>query len=92
MSAEFRGFIKEALLQILNSECRESLKNASICLAIIAAIEVPDGQWDQFLKLMADNATNENFQFRLASIQTLGFLSEFLEQYIDKQLNQEQIG
>ena len=45
---------------MLNSQDRDTLKNASICLAIIAAIEVPDGLWDQFLQLMQENSTNDN--------------------------------
>lgn len=81
-----RGFIKDALLQMLQSENRDTLKNASICLGIIAAIEVPDGLWDQFVDTMASNSTQENFQFRLAAIQTLGFMSEFLDQYFVKEL------
>ena len=53
---------------MLNSQDRETLKAASICLGIIAAIEVPDGLWDQFLQLMADNSTNDNIQYRYASV------------------------
>lgn len=45
---------------MLASTDRATLKNASIDLAIIAAIEVPDGHWDHFLQSMADNSTNEN--------------------------------
>ena len=55
-----RGYIKEALLQMLTSENRDTLKSASICLGIIAAIEVPDGHWDQFLQMMSEGATSEN--------------------------------
>ena len=57
---EMRGLIKDALLQMLTSENRETLKSASICLGMIAAIEVPDGNWDQFLQIMGDNAMSEN--------------------------------
>ena len=34
---------------MLGEENRDSIKNASICLGIIAAIEVPDGLWESFL-------------------------------------------
>ena len=68
------------------------MKNAGTCLAIVAAVEVPDGLWDQFLQSMADNATQETYQFRLASIQTLGFMSEFLETCVPKRLQAAQIG
>ena len=56
-----RGFIKEALLNLLQRENRDTLKNAGMCLGIIAAIEVPDGHWDHFLETMSENATQDNF-------------------------------
>ena len=74
---------------MLSSESKETLKNASICLAIIAAIEVPDGLWSDFLQQMSEHSTQENMQYRFASIQTLGFLSEFLDQYINKELTND---
>jgi len=43
---------------MLASEDRPTLKNASICLAIIAAVEVPDGLWDHFLEMMSENSTH----------------------------------
>ena len=87
-----RGFIKDALLAMLENQNHNTLKNASICLGIIAAIEVHDGHWNQFLQTMSENATSENLQFRRAVVQTLGFLSEFLDLNIDKDLSQDQIG
>ena len=74
-----RTNIKEALLHFLESQDMDTLKNVSICLGIIAAIEVPDGNWNDFLQYMSENATQEGSQFRFASIMTLGFLCEFLE-------------
>ena len=68
------------------------MKNMGTCLAILAVVEVPHGLWDNFLQSMAENATQENYQFRLASIQTLGFMSEFLEAYGVKHLQALQIG
>ena len=41
--------IKDALLQFLASEDRQTMKNAGTCLAIVAAVEVPDGLWEPFL-------------------------------------------
>jgi hypothetical protein len=29
------------------------VKNAGICLGILAAVEVPAGKWDEFLPMMA---------------------------------------
>ena len=59
-TVEMRGFIKQALLQMLASENRDTLKSASICLGIIAAFEVPDGHWNEFLQIMGENAMSEN--------------------------------
>ena len=59
MAEDMRGFIKEALFNLLQSQDRDTLKNASIALAIIAAIEVPDGLWDHFLNTMAENSTSD---------------------------------
>jgi len=55
---QLRGFIKDAFLTMLQSEDRATLKDASICLGIIAAVEVPDGHWDHFLTTMCENSTN----------------------------------
>ena len=87
-----RGHIKDALLGMLANENKDTLKNTSICLGTIAAIEVPDGHWNNFLQLMSDNSTQEIFQYRLASIQTLGFMTEFIDEYIGKELSVEQLG
>ncbi len=77
---------------MLQSEDRGSLKDASISLGIIAAIEVPDGKWDYFLETMSANSTSDAFQYRLASIQTMGMMSELLDEHFDKPLNYDQIG
>ena len=83
---QIRGFIKDALLTMLQNQDRNSLKNASISLGIIAAIEVPDGQWDQFLQTMAENSTAKEFHYRLAAVQTMGMMVEFLTDHFEKEL------
>jgi hypothetical protein len=55
------------------------VKDAGLCLAIIATVELPLGQWDDFLVMMASNATNESYNFRLAAVQTLGQTMEFID-------------
>ena len=55
-------------MSLLAKEDLGILKNASICIGIIAAIEVPDGLWPDFLQIMATNSTQPNLQYRLASI------------------------
>ena len=95
---DLSGQIKEALLTLLSNEDQANIKNAGICLAIIAAIEVPRNQWPSFLTMMKDNSTNDNYMWRLAAVQTLGFTCEFLEQIVEanpdvpRLLSLEQIG
>lgn len=48
------------------------VKDATICLGIVACVELPEGQWDDFLRMMAEQATSADYKFRLASVQTLG--------------------
>ena len=79
-----RGFIKEAFLNMLQHENKIVLQAASISLGVIAAIEVPEGHWDQFLEIMQSNSTAETYEHRLASVQTMGFMVEFLSDYIGK--------
>jgi hypothetical protein len=60
-------------------------------LAIVASVELPIGHWEDFLTVMASNSTNEERQYRLAAVQTLGQTMEFVEMY-EKKLNNTQIG
>jgi hypothetical protein len=76
-----RDQIKQALLTLLVHENPSVVKDAGICLGIIATVELPVGQWDEFLTMMANNATNEDYKFRLAAVQTLGQAMEFIDQY-----------
>ena len=41
---------------------------------------------------MASNSTSDNPEFRLAAVQSLGFLCEFLDLYFEKDLGIENIG
>lgn len=70
--------IKNMLLGLLGTSEKKSIKNAAICLAIIAAEEIPRGKWDSFLQTMSQNATNEVYSHRLAAVMAVGYLSEFL--------------
>jgi hypothetical protein len=53
---------------MLGSENDLNIKNASMCLAVIAKLEIPLGQWDEFLDIMSSNALNDNHSHRHASI------------------------
>lgn len=86
-----RQLIKEALLNQLGHDTDSVVKDAGMCLAIIAAVELPNNLWSEFLVMMANNSTNENQRFRLAAVQTLGQTMEFVEQY-DRRLDNNQVG
>lgn len=56
-------------------------------MAAIAAIEVPDGTWNDFMEGFAhSSAQRENESQRYAAILTLGFFSEFMQK-MNKSLN-----
>lgn len=76
-----RDHIKEAMLALIVHNNPTVVKDAGICLGIIATVELPAGHWDDFLTMMANNATNEDYKFRLAAVQTLGQTMEFIDQY-----------
>jgi importin subunit beta-1 len=76
---------------MLNLEDDENrIKNLSLCLAAIASVEVPLGYWNDFIQIFSDAtaATNSDL-IRFAAIQTLGYLSEFME---NKPLSFDQLG
>jgi hypothetical protein len=88
-SEELRSQIKEALLCELGSEDDNRIKNASLCLAMIGRVEIPLNLWDGFLEVMKTNATEStNIYHRLAAVQTLGYLSEFMG---DEHLKQQHV-
>ena len=62
------------------------MKCASTCISAIATQELPKGEWDDLIKILSENSANPDLNFRLASIQTLGFLCEDLD---PENLNQE---
>lgn len=51
------------------------MRAAATCVAAIAVIEIPPKQWD-ILSLLSNNAMLDDFNVRLASIMTLGFICE----------------
>lgn len=70
-----RQHIKEALLSMLGHQDHTIIRAAATCVAAIAVIEIPSKQWE-ILSLLSNNAMLDDFNVRLASIQTLGFICE----------------
>ena len=60
-----------------------------MCLAVLAFVELPQGLWPDFMTTMISNSSNANYYHRFAAIQTLGFLSEFME---GSPLDQDTVG
>ena len=60
----------------LGCEQEAQIKNAGLCLAALAFVELPKGQWPEFLHFMTQNSQNENYHHRLAVVMTLGIFSE----------------
>ena len=66
---ELRNNIKDALMSNLANENRQQVKSCSLSVATIAAIEVPDGKWDDFINLMEQQAMQEdNFNNRISAL------------------------
>lgn len=86
-----RQQIKEGLQAQLGSENELQIKNAGICLAVLAHIELPLNLWQDFLPSMVANSENPNYWHRFAAVQTLGFLAEFMEESPLNQTSTEQM-
>ena len=74
-----RANIKEALLSMLANTDFIVIKAAATCVAAIAVIELPAGQWPLFIETLTKNAESQDLNVRLASIQTLGFICEDID-------------
>lgn len=74
-----RQQIKEGLQAQLGSQNELQIKNAGLCIAVLAHIELPLNMWQDFLPSMVQNSENPNYWHRFAAVQTLGFLAEFME-------------
>lgn len=72
----------------MGTENESQIKNAGLCLAVIATQELPQDRWPEFLPRIVQNAQNENYFHRLASIQTVNQLAELIE---EDSLSEEQI-
>jgi len=87
LEAEYRGHIKEAVVSALNTDDSNIRRAVALCVASMAAIEIPRGEWQDLMGIMVATAQNENVNIRLSSLQTLGFLADELE---SKYFNEQQ--
>ena len=66
------------------------IKPAATCLAAVGVVEVPRGEWNDLIPNLVTNAQAEDFNIRMASLMTLGYLCEDIEPcYIEEsQMNE----
>ncbi len=83
-----RSQIKLHILSTLASSQREVRRAAGSTIAGICKIELPLGKWSEIISTLSQNAFNENMNFRLASLETLGYICEELS---SKSINQNDV-
>lgn len=71
--------MKQAVVSALDTDDNNIRRAVALCVASIAAIEIPRGEWLDVIQLMVGTAENDNINVRLSSLQTLGFLADELE-------------
>lgn len=55
------------------------MKDICNCICAIAVVEIPTGEWPDFIQMMSKQAfQNENQFFKMAGIHNLGWLMEDL--------------
>jgi importin subunit beta-1 len=45
----------------------------------VGVIEVPKGEWNDLIPNLVDNANSQDFNVKMASLMTLGYLCEDIE-------------
>lgn len=56
------------------------MKDISVCISAIAFLEIPMGQWPNFVKTMAEQGMqNDSMFFKMAGINNLGFVVEDMD-------------
>ena len=82
VEAPVRAQIKEALLTTLGADANASwkaTKDVCLCLASIAVVEVPTGNWADCVSLLAGQGSGSAaLTFRMAAIHTLGLMQDSL--------------
>lgn len=58
LDAEYRGHIKEAIVSALSTSDNNIRRAVALCVASIAAIELPRGEWQDLVTVMTDTAQN----------------------------------
>ena len=76
MSLEQSNGIKMSILGSLASQVKEVRKSVSSTIAGICKIELPLGKWPEIIDVLVNTCMHENLNFRLSSLETLGYICE----------------
>jgi len=71
--------MKDAILLQLASPSQLVRNQIASLVSIIAAIEIPRGEWLDLIPMLCRHSTHQDQQIKLASLQTLGFICEEIE-------------
>jgi importin subunit beta-1 len=63
----------------LASQNIEEIKCGATCVASIAQLELPKGEWPGILETLCSNCASDSLLTRSAALTTLGYLSEDLD-------------
>lgn len=86
LDAQYRGFVKQAVISALETDDNQIRKAVALCVASIAAIEIPRGEWTDLTGILIQTAADANLNNRLSSLQTLGFMADEIEsKYFNEQ-------
>ena len=77
--AETKKTIKNIVVATLASNNKKVRKGAAQAVSAIASVEIPRREWPEIIDVLSTNALGQNIDFKLASLETLGYICEELE-------------
>lgn len=80
---------------MLISNSKEVMRAGAQIVAVIAAIELPRGEWETIVDLLAQHCTNNDQKIKNASILTLGSICEQIKasgKKINNRLSEQILG
>ena len=88
MGADTKQSIKNLVLSALASQFKNARKGAAQAVSAIAIIELQRQEWKEIITTLVANAQGLTLEYKLASLETLGYICEELP---EKTLTVEQI-
>ncbi|THU97897.1 ARM repeat-containing protein [Dendrothele bispora CBS 962.96] len=80
LNGEAKNKIKQDSLMTLGSANQKAGTFASQVVAAIAAVELPNGQWDNLIEILLGFVNNQpNTNLKIATLQTIGFICESIK-------------